>query len=94
MTFSFIGWYSSFLRKQESSIFDVINNEKSLNLGLRNVQGKVKLHGDYIRVDVFGFEHQDAVRPLLDNLQAKLLKKGLDPRIPWLNNHRICFRFM
>ncbi|MDI6756381.1 MAG: hypothetical protein QME78_18590, partial [Thermodesulfobacteriota bacterium] len=61
---------------------------------LRNVQGKVKLHGDYIRVDVFGFEHQDAVRPLLDNLQAKLLKKGLDPRIPWLNNHRICFRFM
>ena len=61
---------------------------------LRNVQGKVRLHGDYIRVDVFGFEHQDAVRPLLDNLQAKLLKKGLDPRIPWLNNHRICFRFM
>lgn len=61
---------------------------------LRNVQGKVKLHGDYIRVDVFGFEHQDAVRSLLDDLQAKLLKKALDPRIPWLNNHRICFRFM
>ncbi|GFP28170.1 hypothetical protein HKBW3S33_01587 [Candidatus Hakubella thermalkaliphila] len=59
-----------------------------------NVQGKVKLHGDYVRVDVFGFEHQDAVRPLLDNLQAKLLKNGLDPRIPWLNNHKICFRFM
>jgi hypothetical protein len=61
---------------------------------LRNVQGKVKLHGDYIRVHVFGFEHQDAVRPLLDNLQAKLFKNGIDPRIPWLNNHRICFKFM
>ncbi len=36
MTFSFIGWQPSFLRKQESSIFDSMNDEKPLNLGTTN----------------------------------------------------------
>jgi len=57
------------------------------------VQGRVQLTGDTIIVNVYGFEREHAVAPILTNLEAKLKKANVDPRIPWLGDRRLEFKF-
>jgi hypothetical protein len=57
------------------------------------VQGRVQLHDDVIIVSVYGFEHQSAVAAIFSNLDAKLIAANVDPRIPWLGNCRLQFKF-
>jgi len=57
------------------------------------VQGRVQLHRDIIEVSVYGFEHQRAAAKTLSDHEAKLQAKGIDPRIPWLGNRRLRFKF-
>jgi len=57
------------------------------------IQGRVQLRGDLIEVNVYGFQHQDAVAAIMTNLDAKLEGTGVDPRIPWLGNRRLRFTF-
>ena len=57
------------------------------------VQGRVQLHRDVIRINIYGFEHETAAAAILTNLDAKLAKANVDPHIPWLGNRRIEFRF-
>jgi hypothetical protein len=57
------------------------------------VQGRMQLRRDTIEVSIYGFEHQrDAAKALTDH-DAKLEAKGVDPRIPWLGNRRLRFKF-
>ncbi len=60
---------------------------------VNGVQGRVQLCGDIIEVSVYGFEHVDAVAAIMSNLDEKLENAGLDPRIPWLGNRRLRFKF-
>jgi len=57
------------------------------------VQGRVQLRGNFIKVHVYGFEHEAAAAALLRNLDTKLEHAGVDPRIPWLGNRRLRFTF-
>jgi hypothetical protein len=57
------------------------------------VQGRVQLRGNLIEISIYGFEHEAAAAALLANLDAKLKKAGVDPRIPWLGNRRLRFKF-
>jgi hypothetical protein len=57
------------------------------------IQGRVQLRGDIIEVSIYGFQHQDAAAAILTNLDAKLESTGVDPRIPWLGNRRLRFKF-
>ena len=57
------------------------------------VQGRVQLRGDTITVNIYGFEHQAAAASILTNLEGKLARAGIDPRIPWLGNRRLEFAF-
>ncbi len=57
------------------------------------VQGRVQLRGHRIEISIYGFEHERAAAALLVNLDAKLEKAGVDPRIPWLGNRRLRFKF-
>lgn len=57
------------------------------------VQGRVQLIGDRIIVNVYGFKHEHAVASIMTNLDAKLKKANVDPRIPWLGNRRLEFKF-
>ena len=58
------------------------------------VQGRIQLRGDFIEVSVYGFEHEAAAASILSNLDAKLEHAGVDPRIPWLGNRRLRFKFL
>ena len=57
------------------------------------IQGRVQLRGNIIEVSIYGFEYQDAAAAILTNLDAKLERSGVDPRIPWLGNRRLRFTF-
>lgn len=58
-----------------------------------SVHGKIQLRGDVIEVTIFGFEHENAAAAILSGLDEKLEKANVDPRIPWLGNRRIRFKF-
>jgi len=60
---------------------------------VNGVQGRIQLRGDIIEVSVYGFEHDAAAAAILTNLDAKLETAGVDPRIPWLGNRRLRFKF-
>jgi hypothetical protein len=53
----------------------------------------VQLRGNLIEISIYGFEHEAAAAAILVNLDAKLEKAGVDPRIPWLGNRRLRFKF-
>jgi hypothetical protein len=57
------------------------------------VQGRVQLRGNLIEVSIYGFEHEAAAAAILTNLDTKLEKAGVDPRLPWLGNRRLRFTF-
>lgn len=57
------------------------------------IQGRVQLRGDVIEVNLYGFKHQNAAAAILTNLDGKLERAGVDPRIPWLGNRRLRFTF-
>ncbi len=49
--------------------------------------------GNSIDVIIDGLEHEAAAAAILTNLDTKLEKAGVDPRIPWLGNRRLRFTF-
>lgn len=57
------------------------------------VQGRVQLRRNMIEVSIYGFEHEIAAAAILTNLDTKLERAGVDPRIPWLGNRRLRFTF-
>jgi hypothetical protein len=57
------------------------------------IQGRVQLRGDAIEINIYGFAQQKAAADLLRNLDGKLERAGVDPRIPWLGNRRLRFIF-
>ncbi len=61
---------------------------------IQGVQGKVQLKKDKVQVDIYGFQHRDAVAPLFKRLEQKLAAQNIDPCCPWLNDHVLSFSFM
>lgn len=60
---------------------------------IQGVQGKVQLKRDQIHIDIYGFRHQAMVKNIFTNLENKLVAKGIDPRVPWLNSYKLHFEF-
>ena len=60
---------------------------------INGVQGKVQLKKGRLQVDIYGFKHRAVVERLFTNLEQKLIARGMDPRVPWLNNHILKFKF-
>jgi hypothetical protein len=61
---------------------------------VNGVNGKVQLRGNDIEVTIYGFEHESAVNSIFSNLSDKLEQAGVDPKIPWLGNRIIKFKFL
>lgn len=60
---------------------------------IQGVQGKVQRKKGQIHIDICGFRHQALLRSIFTNLEEKLLTKGIDPRVPWLNCYKLHFEF-
>ena len=58
-----------------------------------NEQAMVKLKGDRIQVTLYGHPRENKLRLMYYDLSSKLERKGIDPRVPWLNDHVMEFIF-
>jgi len=60
---------------------------------LRGLDGDVRIFEDRIVVTFYGAKELAASREALEHLPEKLTAEGIDPRVPWLFNYRLDFRF-
>ena len=56
-------------------------------------QALIRLRNNQITVTMFAHPEQKALEPLYYNLNSKLKRKGIEPKVPWLNNHFLKFEF-
>ena len=56
-------------------------------------QALIKLRDDEIKVTIYGHKYREVLEPLYYHLNSKLKEKGIDPKVPWLNNHTLKFKF-
>ncbi|VAX17917.1 hypothetical protein MNBD_IGNAVI01-1447 [hydrothermal vent metagenome] len=57
------------------------------------MEGDIRVINDRIVVTFYGFPESMNIRNYYKNLSAKLISEGVDPRIPWLYNFKLDFRF-
>lgn len=60
---------------------------------LRGIDGDIRVLKDTIVVTFYNMPVNDHVRRHYENLPQKLEEEGIDPRIPWLFNYKLTFRF-
>jgi hypothetical protein len=56
-------------------------------------EGDVRVKEDTIVVTYYNAPNADLLRAHYENLPEKLRREGVDPRIPWLYNFKLDFRF-
>lgn len=80
-------------RKNLPTTFSKMKPESIYKKFIQGVQGKVQIKKDKLQIDIYGFQHQHVVSPLLKNLEQNLIKQDVDPRCPWLNRYPLNFSF-
>ena len=63
------------------------------NALLRGIEGDVRVCDDTIVVTLYNAPQIDHLRPHYENLPQRLQAEGIDPRVPWLYNFKIDYRF-
>jgi hypothetical protein len=59
----------------------------------RGIEGDIRVHRETIVVTYYNALHADQLRPHYEDLPSRLESEGVDPRIPWLYNFKLDFRF-
>ena len=59
----------------------------------RGIEGDIRVKNDTIIVTYYNFPKNMFLQKYYENLPEKLMSEGIDPRIPWLYNFKIDFRF-
>jgi len=70
--------------------WDAVHLARSLLGGL---EGDVRVHEDTIRVTYYNAPNATLLRDHYQGLPEKLRAQNIDPRIPWLYNFKLDFRF-
>ena len=70
--------------------WDAAHLANSLFTGL---EGDLRFCDDTILVTYYNAPHVDLLRPQYEHLPALWEREGIDPRIPWLYNYKLDFRF-
>ena len=60
---------------------------------LRGLDGDVRLEGDRVVVTYYNAESLASCRDQFEHLPERLRQEGVDPRVPWLYNYCLDFRF-
>ena len=70
--------------------WDSVHLAQDLFSGL---EGDVKVHKDTVLVTYYNAPQAKDWKGHFENLPQRLKKEGVDPRIPWLYNFKLDFRF-
>ena len=57
------------------------------------LEGDVRLYKDTVIVTYYNATNVELLRKSYTDLSEKLEKEDVDPRVPWLYNHKLDFRF-
>ncbi len=60
---------------------------------LRGIDGDIRVKGDTIVVTCYNIPKEYNLHNNYSNLPQRLTSEGIDPRIPWLYNFKLDFRF-
>jgi hypothetical protein len=60
---------------------------------LQGLDGDVRVHQDTIIVTYYNAPNADRLRPHYEHLPHRLVSEGVEPRIPWLYDFKLDFRF-
>jgi hypothetical protein len=60
---------------------------------LAGLEGDIRVQGDTIQVTYYNAPHAQRLQAAYANLPAKLASEGINPRIPWLYDFKLDFRF-
>jgi len=60
---------------------------------LRGLEGDLRVHGDTIVVTYYNAPNASRLQQEYTGLPARLAAEGIDPRIPWLYDFKLDFRF-
>ena len=71
--------------------WDAAHLAKSL---FRGLDGDVRVNQDTIVVTYYNAPNVERLREHYENLPDKLRQENVDPRIPWLYNFKLDFRFL
>jgi hypothetical protein len=55
--------------------------------------GDVRVHGDTVLVTYYNAPQASQWKEHFENLPQRLRNEGVDPRVPWLDNFKLDFRF-
>ena len=61
--------------------------------GSGTVDGDIRVWDDTIIVTLYNAPNVDVLRRHYEDLPQKLVSEHVDPRIPWLFNYKLDFRF-
>ena len=59
----------------------------------RGLDGDIRVKGDELIVTYYNAQALSKIREELENVSAVLEGEGIDPRIPWLYDYKLRFRF-
>lgn len=59
----------------------------------RGIEGDLRVKDDTILATFYGFPEALSIKSYYENLPEKLISEGIDPRVPWLYNFKLDFKF-
>jgi hypothetical protein len=81
------------LRQRLGAPFDQWDSPHLAKDLLGGLEGDVRVHQDTILVTYYNAPKAEAWKRHFENLPQQLQQEGVDPRVPWLYNFKIDFRF-
>jgi len=81
------------LRQKLPAPCKIWSAEHLSNSVFRGIEGDLRVIDDTIVVTFYGFPESLNIHNYYQNLTAKLISEGVDPRVPWLYNFKLDFRF-
>jgi len=81
------------LRKRLGTPFDQYTAEHFAQDLFEKLDGDLRVHKDTITVTYYNAPNVESLKYHYENLPEKLRDEGVDPRVPWLYNFKLDFRF-
>ena len=81
------------LRRRLGTPYQGWDADHLANSLFRGIDGDVRVQDETIVVTLYNVPEADRFRSEYESLPSRLESEGVDPRIPWLYNYRLDFRF-
>jgi len=68
-------------------------NAETISKKFFKEQALIRLRNNQITVTIYGHRYKEILEPLYYDIDSKLTAKGINPKIPWMNDNTLKFEF-